>query len=135
MRTAADRHPGDPYLRYQLGATYKALGDNRRAEAELRAALDMGAGLMGGGVAERLHQKLAQLALGREDYATALLHARQCLAHNVAGLACVFQGDAAGGYGYLSRLQAEGAGNLVDTADLELVLAYCRDLLGEPNRS
>jgi len=142
LRAAADRYPSDPYLRYQLGATYKALGDNRRAEAELRAALAMGAGLMGGEVAERLHQKLAQLALGREDYATALLHARQCLEHNpvnlvslhVAGLACVFQGDVPGGYDYLSRLQAEGAGNLVDTGDLELVLAYCRDLLGEPNR-
>ncbi|MGE5620298.1 MAG: glycosyltransferase [Sphingomonadaceae bacterium] len=138
LEAAVSRSPGDPYLWYQLGATYKSLGDNEKAEQALRAVLGMDWEGLGSGLVDKLHQKLAQLALGRQDYPAALRHARESLARNpenlasmyVAGLACIFQHDLHGGYDYFARLRAKGAGNLVDTADLDRVLAFCRERLG-----
>jgi tetratricopeptide (TPR) repeat protein len=133
LEAAVARSPDDPYLWYQLGATYKALGDAEMAAKALSTVLRMAPDGLGDGILDKLHQKLGQLALGKEDYPTALRHARESLARNpnnlaslyVAGLACVFLGDLRGGHGYLGQLRTEGADNLVDTADLDRVLAFC----------
>ena len=69
--------PDDAYLRYQLGATYKALGLAAEAHSALKRALTLGG--LGAEADAAARFKLAQLALARSSPAEAVEHATASL--------------------------------------------------------
>jgi hypothetical protein len=79
LEVAVRDAPGDRYLRYQLGATQKAVGD-AGAEATLQQALAAPAGALSASAEADARMKLAQLALARGAEAEAFAEAQRCLA-------------------------------------------------------
>ncbi|NNE69508.1 MAG: glycosyltransferase, partial [Rhodothermales bacterium] len=79
LQIAARTRPNDAYLQYQLGVTYKNLGQHETAVHHLRKADQMG--MQGEGLEAQvdLQATLAQLALGADDYAEAELRADKVL--------------------------------------------------------
>lgn len=135
---ALNLSPDDAYLLYQVGVTYHAMAQNQLAFDFLQRALKQSRGQLSTEVLEILHMKMAQLYLAGDDYASTLQHARASLDYNpdnlvsmyLAALAFMFQNDVRRAYPYFIRIQQHPGGNLGDAADLETVLAYCREELG-----
>ncbi len=139
LEKALAASPGDPYLHYQLGATHKALGNKAAADAHLRRVLELDYESLGDATISTVYMKLAQLALGRNDYQSAVGYARASLARNprnvvsqyVAGLAHIYQGNLRDAYSCFLRLRREADPSLANPEELDQVLAYCRSVIGE----
>jgi tetratricopeptide (TPR) repeat protein len=99
LERAIDRSPKDAYLRYQLGATYKALGDCR-ARFELEQALALDVTTLSPWARVQVLMKLAQIALSEGDNSAAREAARRCveldsenaIGWQVLALACLEEG-------------------------------------------
>jgi tetratricopeptide (TPR) repeat protein len=134
------RTPNDPYLHYQLGATYKSLKRGREARVALQRALAAGEDALGADTAELAHMKLAQLALADADLVDAIRHAEaslrarpdNLLSLHVLALALLFRGEVAEAYTRFRRIRALAAGRISDTRKLDAVLAHCHQLLETP---
>ncbi len=142
LEKALERSPDDPYLHYQLGATYKSLRNNELAHRHLQRAARLDHRTLEPDVQDRLYMKLAQLALGDERYAEAIEWANSSLKRNpnnwtseyVAGVAHMFLGDIRAAYSRFTRLREEGASALSTPDELDTVLRYCRNALGSGAR-
>jgi hypothetical protein len=134
LETVLAREPRDPYLHYQMGATRKAMGDPRGAYESLLHAKHLGAERLGSTVAERLHMKLAQLALWDDDNPAAARYARECLAINdeniiamqVLGMALIALGDFAAAGGWLDRVGRSDRLRPAIRADVAALVELCR---------
>jgi len=142
LQKALAASPSDPYLHYQLGATYKALGNKAAADAYLRRVLDLDCESLGDATLSTVYMKLAQLALGSNDYPSAVGYAEASLARNprnvvsryVAGLAHIYQGNLREAYSYFQHLRRESDPSLANPEELDQVLAYCRSVMGQAAR-
>ena len=125
--------PADPYLHYQRGATLHALGEQAGAAEALGRALALGAADLGDGIRIRLYRRLAQLALGAEDYPAALRLAASGLAEQpddllclwVAALARTFQGQIADALPLFQQVRRAPTLQPAWERDLDAVLAAC----------
>ena len=127
-------HPDDAYVQFQLGATWMACQRPHEARAALRLALRIDTGELGPEGRAECELKLAQLALGSSDDATALAHAENSLKRSPDDtLALYIAGVAAFGLGRIH--QAEDALARVLTReditdrqrrDIESLLHACR---------
>ena len=140
LELALAQYPDDPYYHYQIGATYKALGEARRAYASLQRALELDCRYLGAETLDRLYMKLAQLALQFNDYKQAIIYANDSLSINptnvtsmyVAALAHIFQGDIEKAYKLFRSIRLHPNISLSSKNDLDAVLAYCRTVLEKP---
>jgi tetratricopeptide (TPR) repeat protein len=138
LQRALAASPDDPYLLYQLGVTYKALGDRALAYASLRRVLELDYRSLGTAVLDKLYMKLAQLALASDEFGRAVEYARESLAFDpdnvvstyLMALGFMFQGDVARAYPYFRRVRESSNTNLADAEDLDAVLDFCRATLG-----
>ncbi len=139
LERALEAAPNDPYLHYQLGVTYQALGQPERAAEALRKALTLDCTTLGNAALDRLHMKLAQLALAADQYDDAIAHARASLTHNpdnsvslyVLALAHMLAGHIEQAYRCFRRLRQLPNARPEVLSDLDSVIACCRGLLGQ----
>lgn len=139
LESALEAAPNDPYLYYQLGVTYQALGQPERAAEALRKALALDSATMGGAALDRSHMKLAQLALAADQYDDAIAHARASLAHNpdnvvslyVLALAHMLAGHIEQAYRCFRRLRQLPNARPEILSDLDSVIVCCREALEE----
>ena len=139
LERALEASPNDPYLYYQLGVTYQALGQSQRAAEALHKALTLDRATMGDAALDRLHMRLAQLALAADQYGDAIAHARASLTRNpdnfvslyVLALAHMLAGHIEQAYRCFRRLRQLPNARPETLSDLDSVIAYCRSALGE----
>lgn len=138
LKKALVAAPDDAYLLYQAGATCKSMGNATAAVDYLQRALAGAAGLEPA-LQDKLLMKLAQLALAADDFEATLQYGQQSLALNpdnvvskyVVALAFMFQGDVRQAYPWFQQIRQSADAGLSDIQELESVLAYCRQVLGE----
>jgi glycosyltransferase involved in cell wall biosynthesis len=129
--------PHDPYLYYQLGATYQSLGDQPAACQALQQTLILNNGQLDPTVLAKIYIKLAQLSLAADNYPATINYATQSLALNpenlvalyLMALAHMFQDQPRHAYPYFLRIQQSSQVDWIKPEDLNTVLAYCRQAL------
>ncbi len=129
--TQNEETPGDPFILYNLGATFKNMRKHDEARRYLVEALEADRGALTSGVRERLYTTLAQLALGAHDDALAAEYALATLAIGPANplalqilaLGLVSKGDVAGAVDAFRRLRRSPALAPNLAADIDKVLA------------
>lgn len=134
LAKAISSSPTDPYLHYQAGATYKALGKSELAYALLRRATELGTESLGQETVDRLYMKLAQLALASNELPEALQYARRSLERNpgnvvsmyVLALANMFNGKVKEAQPVLLKLRKSPELNPAAIDQLDTVIAYCQ---------
>lgn len=134
---AVQQTPGDPYLHYQLGITFKSLNDAARAEKHLRQALRLGEAHLGDHVLNIIHMKLAQLALAAHGPDLARHHAQASLARNprnlvslyIAALSHAAQQEWSAAYPYFQQIVQAPEISPEGRQDLAAVLAHCEKFL------
>ena len=123
--------PGDPFILYNLGATYKNMGNHAEARRHLVAATDADGGTLNPGTRERLFMTLAQLALAAREDKLASDYARKTLATapenpvalQILALGLLATGDVAGALDAFRRLRRSPALAPALAADIDKVLA------------
>lgn len=138
LERAVANSASDPYLYYQLGVTYKSLGQQQLAYATLQKALELDEHTLDFGILDKLYMKLAQLALAQDDFIQASHYAQQSLIWNpdnltslyVMALANMFMGNIRQAYPYFRRIRRAPNVNPAQVGDLDQVLDYCRHTLG-----
>ncbi len=139
LKNAVAAAPADPYLHFQLGVTYKALGDPTSAYASLRKALTLDYESLGDAVVDKLYMKLAQLALAFDEVREAVGYAKESLARNrrnvvslyVMALGHLLLGEVKQAYPCFRLLRQSSGVNLANHGELDAVLKYCRTVLGK----
>ncbi len=97
LQMAASKAPTDPYLQYQLGVTWRQLGNQTEARRHLRQAMESDAGTLSAEVRSLTATKLAQIALADRRHGSAVAYASRaleadphgCIARMVMALALV----------------------------------------------
>lgn len=140
LERALANSPDDPYLHFQLGATYKSLGRADLAYSSLRRVLELDCRHLDKVTLDKLYMKLAQLALARDEFDTAAHFAEASLARNpdnevsryLLALAHILQGDVHGAYPHFLHLRRHPNAGLVKQEELDAVLDYCCKALSGP---
>lgn len=138
LEQAVTNSANDPYLYYQLGVTYKSLGQQQLAYAALQKALELKESGLDLTTLDKLNMKLAQLALAQDNFIQAKQYAQQSLLHNpdnltslyVIALANMFTGNIQQAYPYFVRIRRAPNISPAQVSDLDQVLNYCRSTLG-----
>ncbi len=138
LAKALESSPTDPYLHYQIGVTYKALGNSQLAYAHLRRSTELGVDTLGEQTVERLYMKLAQLALASDAFPEAARYAGESLRRNpenvvslyVLALAHMFRGEVGQAYPVFLRLRGSPHVNPSALDELDAVIGYCQANLG-----
>lgn len=131
LQKQAKATPNDPYILYNLGATYKNLGQHGEARKWLEAAAKKDNGKLNAGTRARLHMALAQIALGAHQDAVAAQHARKTLAASpdnpvalqILALGLLSTNDVAGAVEAFQKLRRSPAVDPGLAADIDKVLA------------
>lgn len=134
LEKAVANSAADPYLYYQLGVTYKSLGNHQRAYDTLQKALELDESILDSGALDKLNMKLAQLALAQDNFGQAMHYAQQSLTHNpnnltslyIIALANMFSGNVQQAYPYFIRIRRAPNVNPAQLKDLDQALDYCR---------
>ncbi len=129
----------DPYLYYQLGVTYKSLGNQQLANTTLQKALKLDQQTLDSTTLDKLNMRLAQLALAQDEFIQAIRYAQQSLtqnpnnltSHYVIALANMFSGKLQQAYPYFIQIRRAPNLNPAQLADLDQVLEYCRHALAK----
>ncbi len=134
LAKAVREAPGDPYLLYQLGATYQQTGRNKEAYATLEKAVYNGADKrLLSETAALLYMKLSQLALMEDDYPKAAGYARKSLAIEpgnlislyVAGVALLYQRKVEDAGFYLRRARNHPQLREEEKKPLDHLVTFC----------
>ncbi len=139
LRAALAASPDDPYLQYQLGVTYKAMGQGDLAYSALRKLLELDYQTLSSHTIGQLFMKLSQLALKADNLREAIDYAGRSLAIDpgnlislyVMALAHMFQGHLPKAYDCFSQIRKANDGSVTNLQELDAVLAYCREQLGQ----
>jgi glycosyltransferase involved in cell wall biosynthesis len=139
LENALAASPNDPYLQFQIGVTHKSLGNQELAYASLRKVLDMDYQTLSNAVLDKLYMKLAQSALAKNEYSSAVEYAKASLARNpnnvislyVISLTYMFQGNIEEAYRYFRRIRQSPNAGMANGDALNVVLNYCRNVLGD----
>jgi Flp pilus assembly protein TadD len=131
LEKQAKLHPEDPFVLYNLGATYKAVGNLDAARRTLEAAAKFDRGALSSTVREGLSMRLAQLALAAKQDAVAVEHARKALAISpanpvalqVLALGLLAANDLAGAVDAFTKLRASPSLDPALASDVDRVLA------------
>lgn len=137
LEKALQEEPEDPYLYFQLGCTYKSLGDQTRAYGCFQRVLELNYTSLGDEILDRLFMKLAQLALASDDHRKAVGYALASLRGNpdnvismyLAALGYMFSGDVQRAYPLFLQIRRHPNASLSDVNELDAVLNYCRGVL------
>ena len=129
--TQNEETPGDPFILYNLGATYKNMGNLAEARRHLVAATDADGGKLNPGTRERLFMALAQVALAAREDKLAAEYARKTLANGaenpvalqILALGLLSTGDVAGALDAFRKLRRSPALAPALAADIDKVLA------------
>ena len=135
LERALARSPDDPYLHFQLGATYKSLGRSDLAYSSLRKVLELDCRRLDKVTLDKLYMTLA-----RDELGTAAHFAEASLARNpdnevsrhLLALAHILRGDVHGAYPHFLHLRRHATAALVNQDELDAVLDYCRRSLSGP---
>lgn len=130
------KEPDNPYVLYQLGATYKSAGENEKAMEMLLRAQAEDKDRLSSLIREKLYLKLGQLNLDKGNYTDAVRYADMALEINssnsiamlVAAVSYIFMNQTAAAYGYLQRMEELGHTNLRDNTIVEKLISACRAL-------
>ncbi|AKU93775.1 UDP-glucose--Lipooligosaccharide beta 1-4 glucosyltransferase [Labilithrix luteola] len=123
--------PRDPYVLYNLGCTYKAVGNLAAARGALEAAEANDHGALDASSRLGLQTRLAQLALASRQDAIAVARARKALAISpsnpvalqVVALGLVALGDRAGALAAFAKLRRSPVVNPSLATDIDRLLA------------
>ncbi|HKI45474.1 MAG TPA: glycosyltransferase [Balneolales bacterium] len=134
LEKSVKEYPDDPYLLYQLGATYKQMGEEQKAIEILRKAelVDDGRILLTETRA-LLYMKLSQLALAGDEYGNAVRYAKKCLAIEpnnliglyVIGVALLYQHKIKEAGAYLLQARSHPQLRMEETEQLDQLITFC----------
>jgi hypothetical protein len=124
--------PKDPHILYNLGCTYKAVGDLPQAKRALEAAEANDHGRLDVSAREGLHMRLAQIALAEKKDAVAVDRARKTLtlapdnpvALQVLALGLMTANDVSGAVAAFTTLRRSPSVSRAFAADLDKLLAH-----------
>lgn len=134
LEAAVRERPGDPYLLYQVGATYKQMGQNQKAEEHLKKAEQADGGrVLLAGTRALMYMKLSQLALAGDEYTGAVRYAKKCLAIEpnnliglyVIGVALLYQHKIKEAGSYLLQARRHPQLRIEETGQLDQLIAFC----------
>ncbi len=139
LQQAVARDPGDAYLEYQLGVSFRHAGRVPDAQRHLQAALAIEGRALAPHLRAAATLKLAQMALGQKRYGSAVAYARRSLSHDasgvvarvVLGLSLMYQGRSLEALEHLERALADGEGQLAAADELKALIAACRGGAGQ----
>ncbi len=139
IQKALVQTPDDPYLHYQAGITFKQLGKLKDAQEHLQRVLSLDCESLSSDTLEDAYTRLAQLAMAEKDYSATIKYATNGLRYNpdnlvaryLLALAYMFLGDIKQAYLYFKQIRQSPENLLNDIGELDTVLAYCRQILGE----
>jgi glycosyltransferase involved in cell wall biosynthesis len=139
IQKALVQTPDDPYLHYQAGITFKQLGRLKDAQEHLQRVLSLDCESLSSDTLEDAYTRLAQLAMAEKDYPATIKFAINGLRYNpdnlvakyLLALAYMFLGDIKQAYPYFKQIRQSPENLLNDIGELDTVLAYCRQILGE----
>lgn len=131
LEKQAKRAPKDAYVLYNLGCTYKAIGDLASARKALEAAEKADRGTLNRNAKEGLTMRLAQIALAAKEDARAVEYARRTLALapenpvalQVLALGLLGKNDVRGAVDTFRKLRASPSLDLALAADIDQLLA------------
>ncbi|MCL5268325.1 MAG: glycosyltransferase [Bacteroidetes bacterium] len=137
LREAISKSPAEPYFHYQLGATLMSIGKRSEAHVELTGVLGMDYGKLGPAILDKLYMKISQLALEKNDYASAIQNADTSLRINpdnvismyVAAVSYLSLNRIAEGHRYLVRIRATRSDSLRIGTQLEELIDACEMVL------
>jgi glycosyltransferase involved in cell wall biosynthesis len=139
IQKALVQTPGDPYLHYQAGITFKQLGDMKNSREHLQRVLSLDYESLSSDTLEDVYTRLAQLAMAEKDYSATIKYATSGLRYNpdnlvaqyLLALVYMFVGDVKQAYPYFKQIRQSPENRLNDIDELDAILAYCRQVLGE----
>ena len=126
--------PDNPYLLYQLGATYKQIGEDQKAKAILKKAEKTDEGrILLDGTRALMYMKLSQLALTGDEYSSAVHYAKKCLTIEpnnliglyVIGVALLYQHKIKEAGAYLLQARSHPQLRMEETEQLDQLIAFC----------
>jgi tetratricopeptide (TPR) repeat protein len=139
LLNAVAQAPQDAYLAYQVGVTYKAMGSDPQAQDWLNKALQLEHLSLGAQTLTDLYLKLAQLALGRNDYNLAVQYARASLRFDptntfsryVLALGYFYQRDTRRAFREFNQLRSDPRLDPASLSDIDQVMRYCRETIAK----
>jgi glycosyltransferase involved in cell wall biosynthesis len=134
-----EANPHDAYVHYQLGKTYKQLGNYSEAKIHLEKALEQANNTLSAEINNEIYMKLAQmdLSLNREnDCVKNALRSLDYAPNNkismyLLALTYIQQGRIEEAYSYFLKIRNSPAGLLEDVQELDAVIAYCDQFIKE----
>lgn len=126
--------PNNPYLLYQLGATYKQMGEDQKAKEVLERAKQMDGGrILLAETRALMYMKLSQLALAGNEYGSAVRYAKKCLAIEpnnliglyVIGVALLYQHKIKEAGAYLLQARSHPQLRMEETEQLDQLITFC----------
>jgi tetratricopeptide (TPR) repeat protein len=126
--------PGDAYIHYHLGITYKQLGRSQEASYHFTKVLSMDTSRLMPATMSQVLMKLAQLDSAENRMQECILHAQASLEHDPGNLISMYLlalaymaiGQVNQAYPFFVRIRKSSSDNLKDIEKLDTVLAYCR---------
>lgn len=137
LKTALRQDPGNAYLLYHLGLTYKDMGNSAQAVEVLENARSHDKGRLSPEIRDKLFAKLAQLALARDDYVTAGKYARQSMRLNaqnltaqyIVSLSSIYSGEFMEALHGFEQILNHPNTNARELGRLEQIIQFCRQRL------
>ncbi len=138
LRGAAGHSQDDPYFHYQIGVTLMSMGRKDEAYEELKKVLDLDQTGMGPAVLDRFYMKVSQLALEKDENASAVQYASTSLEYNstniismyVKALGLLAMNKIGDGYRELLRIRQTPASSFQLDIQLDHLIKACKQLLG-----
>jgi glycosyltransferase involved in cell wall biosynthesis len=130
--------PKDAYIHYQLGITYKQIGNNAEARLHLKNALELNRDDLSADILGEIYMKLAQMALMENLNTDCVQFAEASLRYTpenvtsqyLAALGYMSLGQVNRAYPYFLTIRQAPPGLLNNIDDLETIISFCRSELG-----
>ncbi len=134
LEESVKNSPGDPYLLYQLGATYKQMGEDQKAKVILKKAEQRdGDHILLAETRALMYMKLSQLSLTGDEYGNAVRYAKKCLAMQpdnliglyVIGVALLYQHKIKEAGAYLLQARSHPQLRMEEIEQLDQLITFC----------
>jgi len=134
LKVMLSKDPQDSYLHYQLGITYKNLGNNKKARQYLKKVLEMDIHELTSEIMGEILMKLAQIELAENQNKDCIQFAEASLRYtpdNVTSLYLAALGHMSLGlvdkaYPYFLKIRQAPPNLLNDIDNLDTIISYCQ---------